>query len=190
LARVRFQYGSLPVIRQRGRIGCSRSLAFDCILAPTMMGRLLRIAVLTPVLVVCAARAADDVGSLVGKQVMPKEGCKLNVGDKTTDDKQNSLPYVVQKVEGPDFVVGDRVKGTVAIADVVPLGAAASYYDDLIRHKPEFAWAFAMRGIVRRTRTDLNGAIADFSHAILLNPKDAFAYNNRGNAKAGKGDFD
>jgi tetratricopeptide (TPR) repeat protein len=50
----------------------------------------------------------------------------------------------------------------------------------------EFFW----RGMTEMSKNDLDGAIADFTKAIELNPKYAQAYLNRGNAKAPKGDLD
>jgi tetratricopeptide (TPR) repeat protein len=44
------------------------------------------------------------------------------------------------------------------------------------------------RGIEKAKKGDLDGAIADFSHAIELDPKDAIAYSNRAHAKRLKKD--
>ena len=46
------------------------------------------------------------------------------------------------------------------------------------------------RGLAKSTKGDQDGAIADFSKAIELNPKLAEAYLNRGLAKSTKGDQD
>lgn len=44
------------------------------------------------------------------------------------------------------------------------------------------------RGIEKGKQGDLQGAIADFTEAIRLNPNYAFAYYNRGNARGKLGD--
>jgi tetratricopeptide (TPR) repeat protein len=46
------------------------------------------------------------------------------------------------------------------------------------------------RGVAKRRKGDYDGAIADCSKAIELDPKYAFAYNSRGAAKDHKGDYD
>jgi tetratricopeptide (TPR) repeat protein len=45
------------------------------------------------------------------------------------------------------------------------------------------------RGVERKRAGDIDGAIADYSTAIGLNPKDPFGYNNRANAWRDKGDL-
>jgi tetratricopeptide (TPR) repeat protein len=42
--------------------------------------------------------------------------------------------------------------------------------------------------IAKGKKGDLDGAIADYSRAIEIDPKNTLAYNNRGNAKSNKGD--
>lgn len=49
------------------------------------------------------------------------------------------------------------------------------------------AVAFFNRGLVYLNRQDYDRAIADFDHAIALNPKDAPAFNGRGIAYRAKG---
>ena len=55
---------------------------------------------------------------------------------------------------------------------------------------PASADDFFNSGLARQTKGDLDGAIADYSKAIELNPKIAEAYNNRGLARYDKEDFD
>ena len=52
------------------------------------------------------------------------------------------------------------------------------------------ARAYYDRGCAKKMARDLDGAIADCTEAIRLDPKDATAYNNRGFAKYEKGDLD
>lgn len=49
---------------------------------------------------------------------------------------------------------------------------------------------YCNRGVARQKKGDLDGALADFSQAIELNPQDSTAYNNRGLAQMAKGDLD
>jgi len=49
---------------------------------------------------------------------------------------------------------------------------------------------FFNRGYAKQAKGDLDGAIADYTHALELDPKHASVYNNRGNAKRAKGDLD
>jgi tetratricopeptide (TPR) repeat protein len=46
------------------------------------------------------------------------------------------------------------------------------------------------RGVELKRKGDLDGAIADYDHAIRLNPSDQFAFNNRANTWRDKGDLD
>src|SRR5260370_37526646 len=52
-------------------------------------------------------------------------------------------------------------------------------YDQDIALKPNYAEAYNGRGIVRSNRGDYNGAIAECTKAIAINPKLAVAYYNR-----------
>jgi tetratricopeptide (TPR) repeat protein len=46
------------------------------------------------------------------------------------------------------------------------------------------------RGVERKRKGDIDGAIADYTRAIALNSKDLFAFNNRANTRRDKGDLD
>ena len=50
--------------------------------------------------------------------------------------------------------------------------------------------AYSNRGVAKKAKGDLAGAIADYNRAIELDPKYAAAYYNRGLAKKAKGDLD
>lgn len=49
---------------------------------------------------------------------------------------------------------------------------------------------YCNRGVARQKKGDLDGALADYTRAIELNPHDAAPYNNRGLLKMAKGDLD
>ena len=68
-----------------------------------------------------------------------------------------------------------------------PTNAATN--GDAIELKPD-AEAYYNRGIAKRAKGDLDGAIADYTKAIELKPDYAVAYSNRGAAKQAKGDLD
>ena len=63
-------------------------------------------------------------------------------------------------------------------------------YGEAIRLKPDFVEAYNNRGVSRRDKSDLDGALKDYDEAIRLRPDDPAAYNNRGNARRDKGDLD
>jgi tetratricopeptide (TPR) repeat protein len=55
---------------------------------------------------------------------------------------------------------------------------------------PTTAADYVNRGDARQAKSDLDGAIADFSKAIEIEPRYAYAYINRGNARQAKGDLE
>ena len=49
---------------------------------------------------------------------------------------------------------------------------------------------FYSRGLVHRAKGEIDEAIADYTHAIELNPRHAAAYNSRSKAFEARGEFD
>jgi len=60
----------------------------------------------------------------------------------------------------------------------------------VIELDPRFAKAYCDRGVAKRRKGDLDGAISDYDRTVELDPKYAIAYFNRGNAKDDKGDLE
>ena len=54
----------------------------------------------------------------------------------------------------------------------------------------ELAKIYLNRGVEHKNRSELDGAIADYSEAIRIDPRRVAAYFNRGNAWQAKGEFD
>ena len=63
-------------------------------------------------------------------------------------------------------------------------------YTEAIRLKPDDALAFFNRGITRRAKGDVDGALQDYNEAIRLRPDDADAFINRGITRKAKGDME
>jgi len=55
-----------------------------------------------------------------------------------------------------------------------------TFYNSSISQNPDNALMYTNRGAIKVNMGDLQGAINDFTKAIVLSPEDAVAYNNRG----------
>ncbi|HYK36867.1 toll/interleukin-1 receptor domain-containing protein [Alloacidobacterium sp.] len=64
------------------------------------------------------------------------------------------------------------------------------FYTEGIRLLPNYADAYINRGVARKAKGDLEGALADYDEAIRLKPDDALAYSNRGNARRDKANIE
>jgi tetratricopeptide (TPR) repeat protein len=67
---------------------------------------------------------------------------------------------------------------------------AIADYDQAIGLDPNYAPAYAGRGMAYRAKGDIDRAIADYDQAIRLDPKLAFVYHLRGNAYRAKDEID
>jgi len=63
-------------------------------------------------------------------------------------------------------------------------------FSEAIRLKPDHAPSFNNRGVARKQKGDLEGALQDYNEAIRLTPDYARAFNNRGVARKQKGDLE
>ncbi|MFO0901295.1 MAG: tetratricopeptide repeat protein [Pirellulales bacterium] len=125
----------------------------------------------------------------VGQMVMPKEGAVLRAGGQTIEDNgKTGVPYQVQQIRDPWYLVHGSASGWIKQSDVVPLAAAPAYYTPLIESRPT-EWLFRMRGVARNNLGEYDQAIADLTAAIELQPTEA-ALNQRGEAWRMKREYD
>ena len=54
----------------------------------------------------------------------------------------------------------------------------------IMQINPKYTKAYYKRGLAKMNLKDYSGAIADYNKAIEINPRNANAYNNRGNTKS------
>ena len=62
--------------------------------------------------------------------------------------------------------------------------------EEALRLDPECDSPYCVRGLIRRAKADLAGAISDFNTALRLAPDDGEVYYYRGQARADQGDFE
>jgi tetratricopeptide (TPR) repeat protein len=63
-------------------------------------------------------------------------------------------------------------------------------YNEAIRLKPDYAFAYVGRGMTYAAKRDFDRAIQDYNEAIRLDPNAESAYENRGVAHAFEGDHE
>lgn len=63
-------------------------------------------------------------------------------------------------------------------------------FDRVLLHEQRADLPYVNRGSARLDRGDAEGALADFTQALKVNPKSVDAYNNRGQLRQMKGDLD
>lgn len=76
-----------------------------------------------------------------------------------------------------------RVLLTLTVPQIIVVFTqqALAYYDRAIQFNENDESAFVNRAITKAVIKDSNGALSDFSKAILISPKSAHIYFNRGN---------
>ena len=80
--------------------------------------------------------------------------------------------------------------GDIEVAKKNNIQEAISVYDRALSLKPDFAEAYAKRGIAKSVIKQPEAAIADFDQALSLNPDDAEVYYNRGSVGFDLGDYE
>jgi Flp pilus assembly protein TadD len=99
------------------------------------------------------------------------------------------LATMLVSVSARDARLAFDAVGNLFVAGARADMARAAELDLQLRGK-ESAASYVNRGVGKAARGDFDGAIADFTRTIELDPKEPKAYNNRGLAKHHKGDFE
>jgi tetratricopeptide (TPR) repeat protein/uncharacterized membrane protein len=100
-------------------------------------------------------------------------------GTRTTIPGPNSVSG-----SDPDVTACDKSSGDEAIAGCDRAIQSNKYKGTVL------AGLYNNRGVERKGKKDIDGAMSDYNEALKLNPKNALAYVNRGNLFFDKGDYD
>lgn len=120
------------------------------------------------------ARGADDQ-TWVGRRVMIKRvEVRPQIGKQPTGDPLRTI-FTVEKVQSEWLWVGE---GWVRSGDVVPVEDAAAWFDQELQKRPT-AFAYLGRGAACCVQGDLDGAIADCTAALRIEPRSQRAYTDR-----------
>lgn len=120
------------------------------------------------------ARGANDNG-WVGRRVIIKRGeVRPQIGKQPTGDPLRSI-FTVEQVQGEWLWVGE---GWLRSSDVVPVKDAAAWFERELQKRPT-AFAYLGRGLARDDMGDVDGALADFTASLRLEPRSQRAYRGR-----------
>lgn len=120
------------------------------------------------------ARGADDKSWVGRKVIIKRDEIRPQIGKQPTGDPLRSV-FTVENVQGEWLWVGE---GWLQSGDVVPVEEAAAWFDRELQQQPT-AFAYRGRGIARCEQHDLDGAIADFTEALRIEPHSQKAYADR-----------
>ena len=131
---------------------------------------------------------AQDVGDTVVVVAEKATELKLDTRVVTTIPRGGQLR--VDRINGDYYwVLWKGEKGWINRKDVLSLDRALEYFTNAIRRNP-CAAEYSKRGGVWFWKGENDKAIADYTEAIRLDPKDPIAYSSRGGAWYNKGEND
>ena len=106
---------------------------------------------------------------------------------KEAATEQSAAAQAAPQVPEQELTAQQYVEQGVASSDP---NEEVRFNSEAIRLKPDYAAAYNNRGVARKNKGDLDGALNDYSQAIRLKPDYAIGYNNRGVARMENGDLD
>src|SRR5262245_58272252 len=133
-------------------------------------------------LVLQSAAWAGDFA--VGDLVFWKEGTRASDGKQQISIATFTFPSTVRDVQKDFLFLGS---GWIHKDDALSVDEALEYFTLKIKEHPEQAAYFNNRGRVWAAKNNYTKAVADFTQAAKLDPKDAIARVNLGTAKQEQG---
>ena len=121
----------------------------------------------------------------VGKRVVQRyNNFPLRVdGQAVPGSGERFLIYRVERVEGGRLWLkaeGERIRGSAAIGQIIPVDQAMAYFNDRIRAHPDETFPHFMRAGLWLDQNELDRAVDDCTEIIRLEPG-ARSYLDRGN---------
>ncbi len=130
----------------------------------------------------------------IGKWVVQKNAdFKLRAGNQLVEPKGRFYSYRVELMKDDSVELKadeGRLRGWAAADQVIPIEQGINYYTEQIRSNSNDAFSYAMRGILRRMKGELDIALADLNEAIRLGPPRAGVLISRGITWSFKHDYD
>jgi len=110
----------------------------------------------------------------IGKQVVTKYSAPVHAENQNADPARIFRVYTVEKVDGNQVrLASGSTSGWIASTEIILLDQAIEFYSQEIGTKPNNAAAYHERGSILKFQGGADKAIADFTEAIRLDPKDA-----------------
>jgi tetratricopeptide (TPR) repeat protein len=136
-----------------------------------------------------AAAIASDV-QIGDRVVVITQQARLKVNAKVVAVAPRGQIYVVKQLKDDWYWVdwGDGL-GWLKAQDAAPIERALTLFSEAIAENPTER-NYKLRGGLRSTVGQFDGAIADFTEAIRINPDSFHAYGERAIARAGQRDLD
>jgi tetratricopeptide (TPR) repeat protein len=130
------------------------------------------------------ARNGDD---WTGKRVVQKaRNFTLRINDEPVERTGKRLDfYKVEQTDGPSLWLKAEAQGSsgwAAALEVIPVEKAIDFFTGQIRARPQDAFPFAMRAMLRQDKKEIDLALLDYNQAIKLDPHDPSLYCSRGSA--------
>jgi tetratricopeptide (TPR) repeat protein len=127
----------------------------------------------------------EDQHQWVGRQVMPKSARHQPRVNGRVAMRPIICVRTVKQVKGDWLSVGD---GWLRQSEVVPVEEAVEWFTAQIEHRPA-AFDYVSRAAARCVLGDCEGAVADCTAALEINPRLDVAYYHRAAARAEEGNF-
>jgi tetratricopeptide (TPR) repeat protein len=153
------------------------------------------LSLIVPISSVPARVLAQAEGGWVGKRVVPKHReFVLRLDDEPVEPSRGAIViYRVERAEDKGLWLqaeGQRLGGSAAVEDLIPVEGAVAFFDERIRTHPQDAFAYARKALVRQDQKAFDAALRDYDQALELEPRNASLHRGRGDVHLALGEAD